>query len=116
MNPCTGVAEEALTITITVSPVLYAVVDALNQMLSGDCAPARVKNTNENKTAKSGEINLFTTYSKIPGARFFMRPEYFPIYLFPTRGTRIAVVLRQQFEIENIDDGIVVQVCGGGYG
>ena len=54
--------------TITVSPVLYAVVDALNQMLSGDCAWALVKNTNANRIAKSGEINLFTDRSKIPGA------------------------------------------------
>lgn len=45
-----------------------------------------------------------------------MRARYFIIRLFPNCRTRIAVVLRQQFEVQHVDGAVVVQVCGGGRG
>ena len=34
--------------------------------------------------------------------------------LLPHAGTRVAIVLSQQFQVENVDDSVVVQICRGG--
>ena len=45
-----------------------------------------------------------------------MRPEHIQAILLPGDWTRSAIVTSQKFKIQNIDDTIIVQVCGGGCG
>ncbi len=71
-----GVDEAALTVTMTVSPVLYVAVFAASQMLSVDCAWTFITAVNAKMTAR---INVFKYLMKISrpwGAQKSCAPHY----------------------------------------
>ena len=104
-------AELALSVTVTVSPVLNAVVLAVSQILSLVWAltfttTARVKII-ARVTAEKDFINTPRT-----GAHSFVRPYFFYVFLLPEQRAGFSIVSGQQFQVQNVDDTIVVQISG----
>src|ERR1700752_271488 len=107
-----GVADVALSVTATVSPVLYAVESIVSQMLSAAWA-LTFKTVASVKTIAT--INSVRDFMNTPGigTHSLVRPYILIAILFPRSWTSLSIVVGQEFQIQNIDDGIIVQICCG---
>lgn len=108
-----SVAEAALSVTTTVSPVLYAVVLAVSQILSVVWAPTLPTTPRVKIIARTNAVTDFILNSKV-GAYENVRPYSSISVLFPGNRTGLAIITSQKFKVQNINDIVVVQVCRGG--
>src|SRR5215216_224658 len=108
-----GVEETALTFTITVSPVLYAVVLAVSQMLSALCALTFIVIALIKKNASINAGIGFISNSKKGRTQTCAPINYLRITGSPRQWTGLAIVLREKLKIKHVDRAIIIQICSG---
>lgn len=109
-----GVAETALTVTATVSPVLYAVVLAVSQILSALCALTFIVAATVRMSARiNAVIDFIGSSKKGAHACTCARMDLFYLWITGSPGgwARLAIVLGEKLKIEYIDRIVVIQIC-----